>query len=324
MSAISVASPSSRLDLDAASFARDFGERPFAFGHHLSAHPLLTLPRLVDLCRALPAECIEYNAGNLPISLDGASPSNGLSADDTIRGIESHNSWMVLQNVEQDPAYRGLLLDCIDEIRVHSERRRPGLMQPEAFIFVSSAGAITPYHMDPEHGFLLQIRGTKTVTVFDGSRPDVVTDEMLERFYCGTRHRHLTLDSRAAAHARTFPLAPGDGVHIPVTFPHHVAVGGTYSISLSITFRTPDLQPAGRHVLLERVSPPPRTHADSLRTVVFDRQREIARGWRIETRADGSPAADRSFESQLLLVSPLTSRCIDFTTRAIDFTSHAT
>jgi hypothetical protein len=229
------------LDIDAPQFQCDFGERPFIFHHRLATHPLLTLPRLVDLCRTLPAAQVEYNAGDLPISLDGASPANGLSADDTIRGIESHNSWMVLQNVERDPVYRRLLLDCIDQMRPHAERRRPGLRQPEAFIFVSSPTAVTPYHMDPEHGFLLQIHGTKTVTVFDGSRSDVVNDEALERFYCGTRHRHLALGAAAATYARAFVLAPGDAVHIPVTFPHHVEVGDAYSISLSVTFRTRDL-----------------------------------------------------------------------------------
>ena len=31
----------------------------------------------------------------------------------------------------------------------------------EAFIFISSPNTVTPYHMDPEYNFLLQIRGTK-------------------------------------------------------------------------------------------------------------------------------------------------------------------
>jgi ribosomal protein L16 Arg81 hydroxylase len=38
-----------------------------------------------------------------------------------------------------------------------------------------------------------------------------------------------------------FQLTPGDGLHVPVTYPHHVRVGSSFSISFSITFRTPDL-----------------------------------------------------------------------------------
>jgi len=37
----------------------------------------------------------------------------------------------------------------------------------QAFIFVSSPEAVTPLHMDPEHNFLLQVRGLKTLHLFD-------------------------------------------------------------------------------------------------------------------------------------------------------------
>ena len=45
-------------------------------------------------------------------------------------------------------------------------RARAGL---EGFIFVSSPGSVTPYHIDPERNFLLQVRGNKTMHMFDGS-----------------------------------------------------------------------------------------------------------------------------------------------------------
>lgn len=232
---------STLLDVSPEVFQASFDRTPFTFGHRLAAHPLLTLPRLVELSAVLPASSIEYNAGSLPISMDTAAPGNGLSIDETIRGIESHNSWMVLQNVEQDTAYRALLLECVGEISNVVAPIRSRALQPEAFIFISSASAVTPYHMDPEHGFLLQIVGDKTVTVFDGADRAIVSEHDLERFYSGVRHRHMTLHESAQRSARTFTLTPGNGVHIPVTFPHYVEVGAHYSISLSITFRTADL-----------------------------------------------------------------------------------
>ena len=46
-------------------------------------------------------------------------------------------------------------------------RARTGTMyKREAFIFVSSPNAVTPFHMDPEHNILMQLRGTKTMTLF--------------------------------------------------------------------------------------------------------------------------------------------------------------
>ncbi len=230
------------LDIDADAFGTSFGQRPFLVRHRLAGHPLFELPRLIELSKSLPPDLVEYNAGNIPVNLDpDQTPRNGLSVEETIRRIEECNSWMALKYVDRDPAYRGLLFQCLDEIKPFSEAIRPGMTQPESFIFISSAGAVTPYHMDPEHNFLLQVRGTKTMTVFDGSDRSLVGDEDLERFYRG-EHRNMRLQDDYERRAQAFVLEPGLGVHVPVTFPHHVRVGaGTYSISFSITFRTPDL-----------------------------------------------------------------------------------
>src|SRR5262249_37066347 len=76
------------VDLDGATFRECFDRQPFLIGHHLVDHPLFALPRLLELCRALPAENVEFNAGNIPICLDPAlTPRNGLSAEETIRRI---------------------------------------------------------------------------------------------------------------------------------------------------------------------------------------------------------------------------------------------
>ena len=88
------------LDIDAAEFRACFDRRPFLIGHHLCDHPLFTLPRLIELSRKLPEKQVEYNGGNIPISLDPAqTPRTSLSVDETIRRIEECCSWMVLKYV---------------------------------------------------------------------------------------------------------------------------------------------------------------------------------------------------------------------------------
>ena len=57
------------LTIDDAVFQADFGLRPFRVQHHLADSPLFTLPRLLELARALPEHRVEYNAGNIPINL---------------------------------------------------------------------------------------------------------------------------------------------------------------------------------------------------------------------------------------------------------------
>ena len=229
------------LDIDAAEFRACFDRRPFLIGHHLVDHPLFALPRLMELSRTLPAENVEYNAGNIPISLaPELTPRNGLSPEETIRRIAECKSWLVLKYVEHDEHYLALLHRCLDEVRVHSEPSHPGMCKAEAFIFITSPGSVTPYHMDPEHNFLLQIRGSKIVNLFDPRDRTILSDEELERFYDGA-HRNMVFKEEYQAKAWQYELKPGFGLHFPVTAPHYVRNGPEVSVSFSITFRTPDL-----------------------------------------------------------------------------------
>lgn len=221
------------LELDRDRLAADFNRRPFSLRHDLAGHPAFTLERLVELARRLPPTAVEYNAGDLPISQDPkATPHTGLSIEETIRRITECRSWMVLKRVEVDPEYRRLMDDCLDPISPVA----PGMRRRQAFVFISSPGSVTPYHIDHEYNFLLQLRGEKAITIFDRS---VLTEIEIERFYRG-EHRNLVYDAAKAGSGSTFVLKPGDGVHVPVTAPHFVKNGPEASVSFSVTFRTPD------------------------------------------------------------------------------------
>lgn len=229
---------SALLSIDASEFGNSFDRKPFLIGHNLIGHSLFDIDRMLQLARALPEKKVEYHAGELPIGLDPKmTPRNGLSAEETIRRLEECKSWMVLRNAELDPDYRKLLEDCMAEVAPLSEPIRPGMKTFEAFVILSSPDVVTPFHIDPEHNFLLQIRGAKKVAVFDRK---LVSQERLEQFYCGA-HRNLPYDESYMADAEVFDLPPGKGIHIPVTAPHWVINGKDISVSFSITFRTPEL-----------------------------------------------------------------------------------
>lgn len=229
------------LTIDPAEFRNKFNRTPFLIEHQLCDHRLFDLAHLVDLARRLPESNIEYNAGELPLSIDQKlTPRNGLSPEETVRRIADCKSWLVLKYVENDPIYRNLLEECLKLVRPHSEPLVPGMRKPHGFIFITSPGSVTPYHMDPEHNFLLQIRGNKHVHLFDGNARNVLSEVELERFYA--KHvRNMTFQEAYRAHSWVFDLQPGYGLHFPVTYPHYVQNGPEVSISFSITFRTPDL-----------------------------------------------------------------------------------
>lgn len=232
-------SASKRLSFVLPIFREDFSVRPFRVRHALACHPLVSYDRLSALAKTLPEEKVEWNAGDLPVGIDAKeTPRNGLSPEETVRRIQECRSWMALKNVEADAETGALVHALLDEVAAESERIEPGMRARESFVFVSSPGSITPYHIDPEHNFLLQIRGTKTVHLFDGSDRSLLSEEELEGFYSGAG-RNLKWRPELQARARTYVLRPGDGLYFPVTHPHWVQNGNAPSVSLSITFRTP-------------------------------------------------------------------------------------
>jgi cupin-like protein len=219
-------------------FRDGFGRTPFVVRHSLTDHPLFELSRLIELSTRLPPDHVEYNAGNLAVNQNPKqTPQNGLSIEETIRRIEHCRSWMVLKHVEHDSAYRDLLLECLAEVEAQNHPYVRGICKREAFIFISSPGSVTPYHMDPECNFLLQVRGRKQVSLFDGNDRSLLSEQELERFYSGA-HRNLVFKDEYQQRASVFELGAGDGLHFPVTWPHWVKVHEEVSVSFSITFQT--------------------------------------------------------------------------------------
>ena len=95
-------------------FASLYPQRPGKLRHGLLGHELLTLEALVGLAGRLDHKDVEYNAGDLPLGVDPeAVHHTGLSPQETIRRIEQCGSWMVLKNVNKDPAYAALLDEAL-------------------------------------------------------------------------------------------------------------------------------------------------------------------------------------------------------------------
>ncbi len=226
------------FDVEArARFAAYYPEGPHMLRHALDRHPLLELEALADLAERLPETSVEYNCGDLPIGVDGKPDGNGLSIGETIRKVHESDSWAVLKNVEQVTSYEALLHDLLGELLEQIEAKTGEMLTPQAFIFISSPGAVTPYHFDPEHNILLQVTGSKVMTQFQAGDTRFASDAAHETYHAGGA-RELKWDDAFASHGREYPLGPGDAVYVPVMAPHFVRNGPRSSISLSITWRS--------------------------------------------------------------------------------------
>jgi hypothetical protein len=220
-----------------AMFAAHYPEVPHKLAHALGRHPLLELYALAALAESLPEASIEYNKADQPLGVDGKPDPTGIPIGATIRKIAETGSWAVLKNVEQHPAYAALLADLLSEIRAEIEGKTGSILKTQSFIFISSPNAVTPYHFDPEHNILLQIRGSKVMTQFPAGDPAYAPDEVHETYHTGGA-RELRWRDELAAGGTEFALAAGEALFVPVMAPHFVRNGPEPSVSLSITWRS--------------------------------------------------------------------------------------
>jgi len=223
--------------LTQAKFAENYPEVPHILEHGLDSHPLLELEALADLAGRLPIKSIECNSGDQPIGVDAVPDQLREQAAETILGIGEAGRWVCLRNVEQQPEYEAFLEQLLEEMRPQIESKTGQMINLQCFLFATSPGGVTPYHFDPEHNILLQVRGSKVMTVFPADEPACAADEIHETYHAGGRPE-LPWREEMAPHGTPFAIGPGKAVYLPVMAPHYVTNGDEVSVSISITWRS--------------------------------------------------------------------------------------
>ncbi len=229
------------IELDQSTVSKNLHKKPFQIKHGLSDNPLFTLPKLVELAAKMPRDKIEYNSGDLEIGQTAeTTPKLNMKPQEVINSIENHNAWMVIKRVEEVEEYKVLLTQFVDGLFENAGLKGQKYRDLEGFIFISSANATTPFHVDAEENILIQIRGSKEVHIFDNEDRALVSEQRME--ISPSQFRNQTYDTAFEQRATVFELNPGDGVHIPYLDPHWVKVNGEYSVSMAMTWKTPKVE----------------------------------------------------------------------------------
>lgn len=211
--------------------------------HRLGDHPLLQFDALVELGQRLLERRLvrTHNADATAGTSFADAPKlhpNTKSAAETLAGIAEAKAWMSLLNVQADPTYRRLVDEVLDEVRPQIDAKDPGMCYRAGWIFVSSPGAVTPFHIDHEHNVILQILGTKRLYTWDPFDREVVSERAQELFHDQHSRELVTWKDDFKQRARVFELAPGMGGYMPSTTPHMVENGPGPSITVSFTYYT--------------------------------------------------------------------------------------
>jgi len=214
-----------------------------AVTHALSDHPLLQIDALVELGKRqqernlVRTHSADATAGTSFADAPNLHP-NTKGAVTTLAEIEQAKAWMSLLNVQADPVYRRLIDEILDEVRPITDRRDPGMCYRAGWIFVSSPRTVTPFHMDHEHNFILQIRGKKRLYTWDPFDREVVSERAQELFHDKHSRELVVWSEDWRKRARVFELEPGLGGYMPSTTPHMVENGDGPSVTISFTYYT--------------------------------------------------------------------------------------
>ncbi len=210
--------------------------------HSLVGHPLLSVSALQTLAERLPADRLRWHLADIPVNSHfgraAQEHANGATLAQTLERIHEAKSWVYLQHVEADPTYKALVEDVFRCVAGDIEAVDPGAQGLSGWIFISSPNAVTPYHMDHEANFLLQVQGSKTISVWDPRDRSVVGETELEAFHAKWSLDNTIWRESIEPKARKIEARPGMGVYMPFTAPHAVKNGPEVSVTLSVTFIT--------------------------------------------------------------------------------------
>jgi hypothetical protein len=267
-------------------FRRNYNRVNFMFAHELAGSPLWELPNLIALSRRMPDHRDTYwSNGKIAVENNWEYKQNEkLSLDDTIVNIEHNNSMVMLKHTEQDPVYGPQLQRVLARIvELAGEQMRADVTVGEVLILISSPNRVTPYHMDGETNFLLQVAGDKQFYVFDHTDRTLVTDRELENFYSVSMVL-ATYRPERQVDARAYDLRAGFGIHVPVNAPHWVQNNDNVSVALSVTY---ELRSVDRLQELHRINrrlravglnpaPPGRSHwRDAVKLAAYRAARSL-------------------------------------------------
>lgn len=230
------------LLLDEYDVSIGYNEHPFLVRHRLADHPRFAFDALAALCRRLPAEQVPYRFGVVPTDAEVDTSRQRfrgqLTLDDALAHLEDKQAHVAIYNAETDPEYQPVIEGLLGEIAAQTEKVEPGLNWYSTHIFITAQDSVTPYHMDREMNFLLQIRGNKTVKLWDPRDPEIMTPAQKDQLLAQRGEPRPFYKPSFDRKAMTFELGPGLGVHHPFIAPHLVKTGKELAISLAITFRT--------------------------------------------------------------------------------------
>jgi hypothetical protein len=218
-------------------FSDCFRRKPFLFSHNLNSDDLFSTQSVEKLAEIWSRDNTKSGFFYLDRKFrEWGSEDHKASLVEAFRHSDLSRMRMKLSFIHTQPKYDKVLETMTQEL---SELTHVDLSKeyraPMETLFLTSPNEFTPYHIDSEDSFLLQIQGTKTIYIFDGSDKEILKDLDIEKYWA---QNEIAFREEIRSRGVCFDMVPGTGVHIPMHFPHMVESGPTSSMSLSIGYES--------------------------------------------------------------------------------------
>ena len=246
----------SKIDMAALESASDFqvlvqdteafsGDATSVLQHNYHEHPLFQLDALQELANYLfPLKKCRFVSAGLKQDSSFTHHDRSLDGRDIDRifnEIEEPGSWIALYNIESHPTYKRLLAQILDSVNAQSLLNQGNIFNIAGYMFISAPPSVTPFHIDSENNFWLQLSGEKEMVLFDRNDRSIVAARDVESFIVYQQLDNVKLNDSIAAKGKSYVMKAGDGVYFPSTTPHMTKTeeGNTkVSISLGVVFYT--------------------------------------------------------------------------------------
>jgi len=220
--------------------------------HNFAGHPLLelvSLKRLAERLHDAKTGQVKFIAKGVKLDSDFNTLTESqehLSIADVFDNIKNPGSWLALYAVQSDPEYKKLVWEIVNSVDKSWWEKDPGLFFVDGYIFISSPPSVTPFHIDRENNFLLQVKGKKKFGVWHPGDHAAVSEQAKEDWVVKSSLAKVKYREEHLKHAAVHDvLEAGQGIYMPSTSPHMTYADTDlatpeqpYSVTIGVVFYT--------------------------------------------------------------------------------------
>jgi len=232
-----------RYEIQADQFDAD---RVCRLRHNFSGHPGLTIEALRGLANRLQArdrshvKFIDPSARVDSRLHHRTDAPDGRTIDQVFDSLDTPGTYIAIYEAQADPEFRQVVDDVIGAGKRLLSGDHAEIFDTDAYVFISCAPTVTPFHIDRENNFFLQLRGTKHMSVWQPDDRETVPEAAVEGWIVHQTLEDVVLDEARLPHAAIDgDLESGEGVFMPPTSAHMTQTetpGGEVSVSVGFVF----------------------------------------------------------------------------------------